>query len=289
MHVEIAKAYKYTEVAKVLEKHTNKVHRQPITTFLLADEYTHNKGLGLIAITLAAYKQTFHPKPIATNTSLIDVLEAVYNDLSKSEERWHEIKEKVCDTVYVICQENYEKIKSSSTRDEFFKAVINTYTAEENYMYTYLNTAFRRQRMKHYRPTGDDLALGPYAVVYQMLLMFWNKLPRERRTTYRKMLLSNADLNKYDVGISFVWQSIASSSTKLQCAIPFPTCGPKGDKSVIFTIDNSEDSCWQPRNIEKYARYMEHERTYPAGAKFKVIGRIIKGSDVHVALKLLKD
>lgn len=284
---EIAEAYKYQEMADIISNHECKLDQQPIPTLLPAKGYSQRQGLCLIAITIAAYRKTFHPQPIDKNKSIIVVLRDVFNNIMTSDPIWKEVKEKVCDTVYVVCKENYRKIKQSKTRDDFFETIIDTYTAEENYMYTYLNTAFRRQRVKHYRPTADDLALGPYAVMYQMLLLFWNKLPRERLTTYRKMLLSAADIAMYQVGKTFIWQSIASSSTILRCAVPFPTCGPEGDKSVIFTIDNSTDNTWQPRNIEKYARYMEHERTYPAGAKFKVTGRTTNGSDIHVSLKLL--
>lgn len=155
-------------------------------------------------------------------------------------------------------------------------------------MYTYLNMAFRRQKETGYMPTGNDLSLGPYAVVYQMLLLFWPDLSRESRTSYRKMFLTKTDADHYQLGRRFVWQSVVSSSTTMQCAIAFPTCGPDGDQSVVFTIDNKANSPWQPRNIELYATYMEHERTYPAGSRFIVTGRTSRGSDLHISLKLLQ-
>lgn len=288
---EIAGAYGYNNIADLLEKNENSIEKQNVPTFQSLDSYTQGEGLGLLTVTLAAYKKTFHPDRVDPNKSVIAVLGDIFTDISRSDGRWKEVKEKVCDSVYTVCgdDENYTRIKDSKNCQQFFEAIINTYTAEENYMYTYLNLAFRRQRDAAYRPTGDDLSLGPYAVMYQMLLLFWPELNRETGTTYRKMLLTKADADQYCIGKRFVWQSIVSSTTTLRYAIPFLTCGPEGEQSVIFTIDNRTNCLWQPRNIEKYATYMEHERTYPAGAKFMITGRTMNGLDLHISLRLLQD
>lgn len=284
----IAQAYGYTDMSTVLSRHQNKIETQTIPTFQPLDNYTQSEGLGLITVTLAAYKKAFHPKQVDPNKSVITILEDIFNDIHQSEGRWKDIQDKVCDSVYVVCKENSKQIKKCKNRQEFFQSIITTYTEEENYMYTYLNMAFRRQRETGYMPTGDDLSLGPYAVVYQMLLLFWPELSRESRTSYRKMLLTKTDADQYQLGKRFVWQSVVSSTTLMQCAIPFPTCGHDGDQSVIFTIDNKANSPWKPRNIEKFAKYMEHERTYPAGSRFIVTGRTVKDSDLHISLKLLQ-
>lgn len=285
---QIAEQYKYQVLVDILNKHENKIGDQDVPTFELYENYSQNTGLGLLAVTLAAYKNTFHPAPVDQKKSIMDILRDIFVDIHQSEKRWKEVQEKVYDSVYVVCEDNSERIKNSCSRDDLFRNIIDTYTEEQNYMYTFLNMAFRRQRATGYRPTGDDLSLGPYAVMYQMLLLYWPELPRESGETYRKMLLFKADADKYVVGKRFVWQSIVSSSAMLDYAIPFPTCGPEGEQSVIFTIDNKANSLWQPKNVEKYARYMEHERTYPAGATFIVTGRTVKASEVHIALKLLR-
>lgn len=284
---EIAQQFKYMGLANVLSKHDNRIDHQDTPTFESYYNNNQNYGLGLLAVSLAAYKSTFHPKPIDPKKSIIAILGDIFKDINQSSKRWKEVQDKVCDSVYVICEENSRRIKQSSDVHEFFVNIIDTYTEEQNYMYTYLNVAFRRQREKNYRPTGNDLSLGPYAVMYQMLLIYWEELPRESGETYRKMVLVQSDADQYVVGKRFMWQSIVSSSTYLENAIPFPTCGPGGEQSVIFTIDNKATCLWQPRNIEKYARYVEHERTYPAGAKFIVTGKSKKSSDWHISLKLL--
>jgi hypothetical protein len=125
--------------------------------------------------------------------------------------------------------------------------------------------------------------------MYQLLLLFWNKLHRESCVTYRRMRVSSDDLAKYQVGTRFAWMSFVSSSVELEKAVMFPTCGPSGDKVIVFTIDNSSASHWQPRNIEKYAMYMERERVYPAGAKFLVTKRTQNPQQTNISLKLINE
>lgn len=103
------------------------------------------------------------------------------------------------------------------------------------------------------------------------------------------MLTSDADINKYQKGVKFSWLSFVSSTTKYENAIPFPTVAPSGGQSIVFIIDNSTNSSWQPRNIEKYATFNENERVYPAGAGFEVTKRQVKDDTTQVWLKLGSD
>ena len=139
-----------------------------------------------------------------------------------------------------------------------------------------------------YRPTGEDLAMGPYCVMYQLLLLFWGDLPQERKPTYRKMMMRPEDADQYRVGTQFVWLAVVSSAVREDHTHAFPTSGPTGDVTVIFEIDNSEPCLWQPRNIEKHATFKETERTYPAGGKFRVTQRQrVDENEIRVDLKLL--
>ena len=123
--------------------------------------------------------------------------------------------------------------------------------------------------------------------MYQLLLLFWSELHKERRVTYRRMALSAGDLGQYQVGTKFAWMSFVSSSVELKTAVRFPTKSPSGSESVVFTIDNSSHSPWQPRDIEEYAAFVERERVYPAGAKFHVTKRTEKSDETLISLKLL--
>lgn len=65
-----------------------------------------------------------------------------------------------------------------------------------------------------------------------------------------------------------------------------------GDENILFKIENSSECPWQPRNIEKYAKYMEKERVYPAGAKFLVTKRTQDTRTRHqteISLKLVTE
>lgn len=129
--------------------------------------------------------------------------------------------------------------------------------------------------------------------MYQLLLLFWDQLHRERRVTYRRMRVSREDLHQYRVGTKFAWMSFVSSSVEVEKALNFPTrLTTSGDENVMFKIDNSSECQWQPRNIERYARYMERERVYPAGAKFLVTKRTQDKRLRHqteISLKLVKE
>ena len=71
-----------------------------------------------------------------------------------------------------------------------------------------------RQTSSKYKPTGDDLALGPYALMYQMLLLFWDKVSSESGISYHQMNMVKVkeDLDMYTEGTVFYWQSVVSSS-----------------------------------------------------------------------------
>ncbi|WAQ96011.1 hypothetical protein MAR_028701 [Mya arenaria] len=278
--LEIANKYKYTAMSVILKNHMiNSVREQHIPTFQPYDGYCDNKGLCLLS--------AFHPAAVDPNKSVLSILSDVFNDICRGAGRWKAVQEVVADSVYAVSVEKADDIRSCIDMDSYFGQVIRSYTNENNSIYSYLNMAFRRQRENHYCPTGDDLAMGPYCVMYQMLLLFWKNLAAERRITYRKMMLRRGDVDKYTPGTRFVWQSIVSSAVRDEHTHAFPTQGPVGDIAIIFTIDNSTPCVWQPRNIEAHAEFEETERTYPAGAKFLVTNRQERNEEVHVSLKLL--
>lgn len=286
--LQIARKFDYSEMAGVLSAHTSPgISDQEMPTLQPYDGYCDNKGLSLISLTLSSYKQAFHPKPVNPNKSVMSVLADVFNDISNNEARWKEVKNVVADAVYPVSEGKARDINSCQTREEFFSQVVRTYSNEDNTIYAYLNLAFRRQRQEDYMPTGDDLAMGPYCVMYQMLLLFWNRLQPETLTTYRKMKMSRQDADKYRSGTRFVWQSIVSSAVNKKHTHTFPSMAPTGDIPVLFTIQNDTNSLWRPRNIEAHADFPETERTYPAGAKFIVTDRSESQGKVFISLKLL--
>ena len=286
--LQIAKEFNYISMVDVLSAYkTPRMAEQSIPTFQSYDGYCDNKGLSLISLTLSSYKDTFHPKAVSRNKSMISVLSDVFNDISTGGDRWQAVKYIVADSVYPVSEEKANDLSNCKTRDEFFSQVIRAYTNEDNTIYAYLNMAFRRQRQENYMPTGDDLAMGPYCVMYQMLLLFWNKLEAERHTTYRKMRMMEEDANMYVPGTRFVWQSIVSSALDKNHTHTFPSMAPTGNTPVLFIITNDSSSLWKPRNIEEHADFPETERTYPAGAKFMVTARSEHGGEIHISLQLL--
>jgi hypothetical protein len=283
---QVAEAFGHTELKPILDMYPYQLQDQLPVTFLPLSDGADDFALGLLRLTLVCYKTAFRLHAPGSQ-SFNDLLKDVYTNIDTSDSYWKLVRDKVHESVYVICDQTCQKIRGCESKEGFYAAIINTYTEEKSYLYDHLNTALRRQRQTDYRPTADDLALGPYVLMYQLLLLFWNKLHKESCVTYRRMRVSADDLAKYQEGTRFAWMSFVSSSVELEKAVMFPTCGPSGDKVIVFTIDNSSASHWKPRNIEKYAQYMERERVYPAGAKFLVTKRTDSIEESRISLKLL--
>ena len=287
--LEIADKYGYESMRSILWNHCmSSVYETTIPTFQPYDKYNDNTGLCLLSVTLSSYKQAFHPAPVDPNKSVMNVLCDIFKDLCTNKDRWQKVRDVVADAVYPVSTKESRSISECQCREEFFSQVVSAYTEEHNSIYSFLNMAFRRQKQTDYRPSGDDLAVGPYCVMFQILLLFWKNIEAENRQTYRKMKLSMEDSEQYQLGTKFVWHSIVSSDLKRNHTHVFPTQGTSGPVTVLFTMDNSAACLWQPKNIEELAVYKETERTYPAGAKFIVTKRATdEDGVVCVGLKLL--
>ncbi|XP_061173628.1 uncharacterized protein LOC133182798 [Saccostrea echinata] len=287
---EIAEKFKYSGVSKVLHGFVCGIDGLEIDTFHDYSQVVERQEFGLFGLTLASYKKTFHPSTVDPTKPLSVVLKDVF-EVMNTTDQWKTVRDKLSESVSVAYQEYYVEMRRCESRDVFLKKIINVYTNEDKRLYTRVNTALRRQKAPGYKPTAEDLALGPYILAFQLLLMFWNNLKTERKTTYRKMMLTKKDLEKYQKGIKFIWLSFVSSSVNPEKAIPFPTLRQNEEStySAIFKIDNScANTClWQPKNIEKFAMFQEEERVYPAGSQFLVTDRIDKFDETQICLKLL--
>ncbi|XP_056013657.1 uncharacterized protein LOC125674623 [Ostrea edulis] len=285
---EIAEKFGYKEVSDLLRKFVGEKKIQEVDTFQLNGQVAEIQGFGLFGLAIAAYKNTFHPNAIDSSKPLSVILKDIFHEMNTTD-RWKLIRDKLSESVFLSCEEYSEEIQKSESREEFYRTIVNVYTNEETRLYTRVNTALRRQKVNGYKPTADDLALGPYVLVYQMLLMYWQKLKKESSKTYRKMMLTKSDQKKYQKGLKFVWLSFVSSSVNPTKALPFPTeeFDEESKHSTIFEFDNTCDCQWQPRNIEEFAVYKEEERVYPAGSQFLITNRKVKDGETHVYLKLL--
>ena len=77
-----------------------------------------------------------------------------------------------------------------------------------------MNEVLRPEGLERYKAKGDDLELGPYALLLDVLLFYWPEVvPGVATSTYRGMHLNKTDIEMYKVGMKFVWLSFISSST----------------------------------------------------------------------------
>lgn len=280
--VEVAKKHGFTAAERILENHTFDSQEQD--TFLPVTGEIDRNGLSIIAITLAAYKATFHPKTVDPKLTIFDILQKIYREMNTTDS-WKKIRDIIYDYAFVI--DAGEAIGKSITRQDFYKAFIRVYTDESTWFYDIMNTALRKQKTTNYRPSGNDLAIGPFITTFQMVILFWDQLPRESEITYRQVLLSEKDLKMYQVGVKFSWHTFVSSAKHYDNAMNFPTVEGSGNCIVMFIIDNSRDSFWRPRDVNEYSINKETERLYPIGAQFKVTKVTKKDIATDIELELL--
>ena len=280
--VEVAKKQGFLPAVGILENHVFKAQDQE--TFLPANVDIDRQGTSIIAITLAAYKNTFHPNRVDPSRKVFDILQTIYNKMNTTDS-WTKIRDIIYDYAFVI--DAGETIGNSKTRQTFYEAFIKIYTDEDTWFYDIMNIALRKQKPLNYAPSGNDLAIGPFVVTFQMIILFWDKLPRESGITYRRVMMSGSDLKKYREGVTFAWYSFVSSAKDPTYAKGFPTVEPSGDQVAIFHIDNSKESFWRPRNISQYSTYCETERLYPIGTRFKVskVTRKDEGTYINIELQ----
>lgn len=286
--LEIAEQFGHSDMTTLLQNTPCPLSNQEIPTFHTFGSAAGNEKLQLFKITLAAYKETFYPFPIQPLKPMSLVMTDIFSYID-SGENWKKVRDRICQSLFCMCQEATGNLDQATTKLEFYSALIGGYTNEDIRLYDHLNTSLRRQHCANYLPSAEDLAVGPYVLMYNLLLLNWKELKKEPSKTYRKMLISDEDISKYKKGVKFSWLSFVSSTTRYENAVPFPTVAPSGGQSILFIIDNTVNSSWQPRNIEKYATFNENERVYPAGAGFVVTNLQVKDDTTQVWLKLGSD
>ena len=235
-----------------------------IPTFVTAQdgEKMDKKGLPLLLLTLANFKQTFHPDKIDVHEAFMGLMKEVFE---YTWDDWVEAKEKISSSISAFCKKAGDDLRDESTHEtKFHDSIVRLYT--RNYIYRTVNNSLSREGQKDYKPTGDDLAVGPYDLMLDSLLFYWKGLNPVSDTTYRGTKLSVDDLKKYSVGTQFVWLNFVSSSLSRSVAESFAT-------NVIFEISNNTSGAelWRPRNVIAHSAVPDEEETvYPAGAEFEV-------------------
>ena len=242
------------------------------------------KGLPLLLLTIANYKQTLHPANIDVHETFMHLMKDIF-DYTDTSNHWKKAKEKISSSISAFCKASGDELRQKSTNEkEFHITIIRLYTGD--HIYGMANEALRREGQEKYKATGDDLALGPYVLMLDILLFYWKNLKPVSSTTYRGMSLSENDLKKYSVGTQFVWLSFVSSSLNRDVAEGF-LVGKKNP--TIFEIFNGAKDVeyWRPRLISEYSAYKtEDEALYPAGAEFKIISKEKENAITTIKLEL---
>ena len=235
-------------------------------------------GPSLLVLTLASYKKVFHPSKIDVGTAFKQILKQTFQfEIEGS--NWKHAMQKICSSIGAFDKEAAdflsEDVQSHGTTDEqrFFARTIKLYS--KDHVYHQVNESLRRQSIptndgRRYRPTADDLALGPFSLFLDVLLFYWMELTRVSTKTYRGGYLKDSDIKKYTKNTRFVWLNFVSSSKNREIAIE------RFARNVLFEISNDTPGTafWRPRDLDHVDHdlneFAEEEALYPAGAEFEV-------------------
>ena len=252
------------------------------------------EGLPLLLLTLANYKQTFHPGRVTPQIAFNDLLKEVFKHVDAESSHQKYAMNKTSSSIYAFDKAAADflstDVKFPGTTDEqrFFARTVKLYT--KDHIYREVNTSLRREGQKgEYKPTADDLALGPYTLLLDALLFYWGELKPVSNTTYRGMTLKPADLEQYAKGTQFVWLNFVSTSLDESVAEGFAG-------NTLFEISNNTPgpaAAWRPRDLTNSLHDLheyphEKEALYPAGAEFKVTDKYLDASGKYrIKLQLM--
>ena len=270
------------QIASILEQNFKNERQKrfggTIPTYVTSQdgEKMDRDGLPLLILTLANYKKTFHPEAVSPHVAFKELMNEMFKYTADSL-HWRVAMEKVSFSLGAFDKNAADFLSTDvvfrNTTDEqrFFARTVKLYSS--NHIYRQVNESLRREGQgRSYKPTADDLALGPYTLSLDVLLFYWKELNPVRTPTFRVMNLSSSDLQMYTVGTKFIWLSFVSSSKKKQAALDFPY-----EYNTLFEISNDKPDAvlWQPRDLShsfhdlsEYSH--EEEALYPAGAEFQV-------------------
>lgn len=281
---EIANKRGFPEIKHILEEFSKneRVKRfgGKIPTFVTAKDGVKmdKEGLPLLLLTIANFKKTFHPAKIGVHEAFMQLIKEIF-DYTYASNHWVQTKEKVASSISAFCKDAGDLLRNESTNEEKFHAsIVRLYTRD--YIYRAVNESLRREGQEQYKATGDDLAVGPYNLMLDILLFYWKGLKSVRDTTYRGTHVSDEDLKKYSKGVQFVWLSFVSSSIDKSVAEGF------GNTLFVISNDSPDVELWRPRDISPYSVYPEKEALYPAGAEFEVTNTFKQSGKNVIQLKL---
>ena len=227
---------------------------------------------------IVLYKNTLlHDKDIGPDDHLVDLLKRIFdNEIYE----WRSIEHMLHQSLYGFDKAAAEEINGAQTRYDFFREVIKLYTG--NRVYRETNKALKREFPPKYKPTAEDLALGLFALLLDLVLAFWKSLDSANFKTYRGV--SGKD-GTYKKDNEIMFNGFVSTSKDKDTAEFFT-----GGYGTVFEFDNSEETRSRPKSIKAYSQLEgEDEYIYAIGAEFRVTHVQETSAYRYVYLKLLKE
>ena len=115
--VEITETYGHQEIKEWLEAIYSSQQHDSLETFQTCGLLN---GIILFSVTLAAYKNAFHPTKTDPSLLMIEIMRAIFQDVTTSDDRFKAIRERVLEAVRGEFPAAHSIIESSKTEGRFF-------------------------------------------------------------------------------------------------------------------------------------------------------------------------
>ena len=105
------------------------------------------KGLPLLLLTIANFKQTFHPDKIDVHKAFMGLMKEVFE---YTWDDWVEAKEKISSSISAFCKKAGDDLRDESTHEtKFHDSIVRLYTRD--YIYRTVNNSLSREGQKDYK------------------------------------------------------------------------------------------------------------------------------------------
>ena len=242
----------------------------PIFITAIQGEKTDQSSLPRMLVTLANFKHTFHPSKIKPGEAFTELMRDVFEFQHDDPQHWIVARDKTSYGLGEVCMGAARDLKKyGSDEKTFFQEVIKIYTRA--YLHRPVNSAFVSDRANVSSRKGTDHKLGPYVLMLDALLFYWDELTPYAGKTYRAGRLSDKDLGEYQHGTQFVWLQFVSSLKSEEKAVKSFV------RNVLFVINNAstgDNALWLPKDVNLPDLHEYHKKDeevlYPIGSEFKI-------------------
>lgn len=139
-------------------------------------------GFPLLVLGVVMYKNSLLYPHVEIKKHSVELLKKIFDN---ERHNWELVKNQLYQALYGHCRASAGFLKDALVDSElkFFRTLISLYTT--NHVYEAVNLALKQEFNQDYKPTGENLSLGLYALLLDITLTYWTDLKKVKSETYR--------------------------------------------------------------------------------------------------------